>query len=92
MTDYYLRTDTKQQMDAALAAAGLVVGGRTVDGVYIDMIGRIPCTLDYEGNEVKPADTRFHANVRVVKPLTAAQVSSLPLVSPLPAVPYRMFA
>ena len=92
MNDYLLRTDTKQQMDAALSRVGLLDGERLAEGVFVDYIGAIPAVFDIEGEEIKPSDTRFHANLRTVFPLTADQVAGLPTFAPLPAVPYRVFA
>jgi hypothetical protein len=103
MTDYLLRTDTEIAMDDALEAAGILretdIGGGTgelallpVPGAYIDRIGPIPAQLDPEGEVIKDGDTRYHANLRVTFDLTAAQVAMLPVVSPAPSVPYRVFA
>lgn len=50
-------------------------------GVSYDPIGAI------EGK-----DDRFHANIRVTIPLTGAQIALLPTFTPLPSIPYRVFA
>lgn len=92
MNDYFLRTDTKQQMDAALSKTGLLVGARFADGVFVDYIGPIPAVFGIEGEEIKASDTRFHANLRAVFALTDAQIAGLPTFAPLPTVPYRVFA
>lgn len=93
--DYMLRTDTQEQMDQALASAGLV-SDTFVDGVYIDHIGPIskPPVLDAEGAEVSPGstDSRWHTNIRVMFELTEEQIAALPVVDPPPAIPYRVFA
>jgi hypothetical protein len=101
MTDYMLRTDTEAQMDDALEAAGLLVevdqgGGELVlmpvAGCYVDRIGAIPPSYDIEGQQIKAGDPRFHANIRVTFELTDAQLALLPTFTPLPQVPYRVFA
>lgn len=92
MMDIMLRTDDRESMEIALADAGLLHEGRLADGVFVDYIGAIPAVFDIEGEEIKPSDTRFHANIRTVFPLTAEQVAALPTFAPLPAVPYRVFA
>ena len=99
--DYLLRTTTEAQMDDALEAAGILVEQdmgegelalMPVPGAYLDRIGPIPAQLDPEGEVIKDGDTRYHANLRVTFDLTAAQVAMLPVVSPAPSVPYRVFA
>jgi hypothetical protein len=40
---------------------------------------------------LRPGDNRYHANLRVAEPLSQAQLAELPLVDPLPTVPYRRF-
>ncbi len=90
MQDFMLRTSSEQVMIDALVEAGLItekVGEdgnpfvAPVSGVAYDPIGAI------EGK-----DGRFHANVRVTFPLTDAQLALLPTFTPLPQVPYRVFA
>lgn len=85
-----LRTPTEQGMIDALVEAGLatekVVQGEGtvllgVNGVDYDPIGPI------DGK-----DERFHANIRVRFPLTGAQIALLPTFTPLPQIPYRVFA
>ncbi len=101
MTDYMLRTNTEAQMDDALEAAGLLVevdqgGGELVlmpvAGCYVDFIGAIPPSYDSEGQQIRPSDTRFHANIRVTFELTDEQVEWLPTFTPEPSIPYRVFA
>ena len=98
--DYLLRTTTESDMEDALIAAGLArevtdedgeVMVLPVAGVTLDRIGAIPAVVDEEGIIVRPGDNRYHANIRVAEPLSAAQLTELPLVDPLPTVPYRRF-
>jgi len=99
MTDYYLRSTTESDLDDALIAAGLAeerdigdgeLAVLPVAGVTLDRIGAIPAVTD-DGIVVRPGDNRYHANIRVAEPLSAAQLDELPLVDPLPTVPYRRF-
>jgi len=92
MNDYMLRTSSEQEMMSAISLAGLVNNGRVVDGVTLDIIGTIPPVFDVEGNEIKPADGRFHANARIVFTLSHEQIKDLPTFAPLPVTPYRVFA
>ena len=80
MTNYFLRTTTIAQMNAALA---LVPEPR-----YIDMIGTIGAVLDIDGVEITPADLRIHANVRS-QTLAPALLATLPTC--LPVTPRREF-
>lgn len=100
MTDYYLRSTTESDLDDALIAAGLAeerdigegeIAVLPVAGVTLDRIGPIPAVVDEEGVILRPGDNRYHANLRVAEPLSAAQLDELPLVDPAPAVPYRKF-
>lgn len=100
MTDFMLRTDTQEQMDDALEAAGILVEQDMgegelallpVPGAYLDRIGPIPATLDPEGEVIKDGDNRYHANIRILFELTPEQLAALPLVVPAPSVPYRVF-
>ena len=102
--DYQLRTNTQEETDAALVAAGILVeqvyeGVTTlipIRSVAVDYIGEIPkqATVDEEGNIITPAtvDSRFHTNIRVGFELTEEQIALLPVVDPAPAIPYRVFA
>jgi hypothetical protein len=98
--DYLLRSTTESDLDDALIAAGLAeertdedgeVMVLPVTGVTLDRIGAIPAQVDEEGVILRPGDNRYHANLRVGEPLPAAQLDELPLVDPLPTVPYRRF-
>jgi hypothetical protein len=93
--DYLLRSTTESDLDDALIAAGLAeerdIVVLPVMGVTLDRIGPIPAVVDEEGVILRPGDNRYHANLRVAEPLSAAQLDELPLVDPLPTVPYRRF-
>ncbi len=101
MSDFMLRTNTQDEMDDALIAAGLAQEVADPDGEVtvvavgcaIDHIGPIPARLDPEDPTVilKPGDSRWHTNIRVTVELTQEQIDALPLVDPAPAVPYRVF-
>ena len=101
MSDFMLRTDTQDEMEDALIAAGLAQEVTDPDGEVgivpigcaIDHIGPIPARLDPEDPSVilKPGDNRWHTNIRVTVELTQEQIDALPLVDPAPAVPYRVF-
>ncbi len=98
--DYLLRSTTESDLDDALIAAGLAeertdedgeIAVLPVAGVTLDRIGPIPAVVDEEGVILRPGDNRYHANLRVAEPLSQTQLSELPLVDPLPTVPYRRF-
>jgi hypothetical protein len=87
-------------MDDALIAAGVAQEITDVDGeitvqpvagITLDRIGPIPAQVDEDGVIVRPGDNRYHANLRATVQLTAAQVAELPVFSPAPTVPYRVF-
>lgn len=93
--DYLLRSSTESDLNDALIAAGLAeehdIAVLPLMGVTLDRIGPIPAQVDEEGIIVRPGDNRYHANLRVAEPLSQAQLAELPLVDPLPTVPYRRF-
>jgi hypothetical protein len=98
--DYLLRSTTESDLDDVLIAAGLAeevtdidgeVTVQPVAGVTLDRIGPIPAVVDEEGVILRPGDNRYHANLRVSFELDKAQEDELPLVDPLPTVPYRRF-
>ena len=102
MTDFMLRTNTQDEMDDALIAAGLAqevtdpdgeVTVVAVSGVAIDHIGPIPARLDPEDPSVilRPGDPRWHTNIRVTVELTQEQIDALPTFTPTPGIPYRVF-
>jgi hypothetical protein len=99
--DYMLRTTTYAAMESALIAANLITDSTDVQGVamtipvsgaYVDHVGPIPDKKDIDGNVISPGDTRWHTNLRVTFNLTDAQVALLPIFTPLPTIPYRVFA
>jgi hypothetical protein len=98
--DYLLRSTTESDLDDALIAAGVAqevtdaegeVTVLPVSGITLDRIGPIPAMVDEEGIIVRPGDNRYHANLRAMVELTAAQVAALPTFAPEPSVPYRVF-
>jgi hypothetical protein len=100
MTDYLLRADNESDMDDALLAAGVAQEVADLDGevfvvategITIDRIGPIPAQVDEDGVILRPGDIRYHVNLRATVQLTAAQVAELPVFSPAPTVPYRVF-
>jgi hypothetical protein len=98
--DYLLRSNTESDLDDALIAAGLAeertdeegeVMVLPVTGVTLDRIGPIPARVDEENIIVSPGDNRYHANLRVSIELTKDQEDALPVFTPAPSVPYRVF-
>jgi hypothetical protein len=97
MTDYYLRTSTKSNMEACLIAAGVatrnasggVIGQWQGGRVDIDFIGKIYGIVDKESVVI---DERYHANLRVSGgDLSQDQIDELPII-PAPTTPMRVFA
>jgi hypothetical protein len=95
MTDYYLRTNTEEQMVEVFAAIGVEVSGidgecHILDGQRIDIgwIGPVTRIVDEE----LVTDERFHANLRVSGELTAEQLAALPILDPPPSHPMRVWA
>ena len=92
MTDYFLRTSTKSNMEACLIAAGVatrnasgdIIGQWDGGRVDIDFIG----SIYFEGDVV---DSRYHANLRVCGDLAQDQLDELPII-PAPTTPMRVFA
>lgn len=99
MKDYFLRAQSREQIDQSLIAAGLLT---TIDGetatslevAILDYIGQIPeetgrIVKDEDGNEypesVLSAD--YHVNLRGA--LTLEQELLLPII-PWPKNPYRI--
>jgi hypothetical protein len=87
-------------MDDALIAAGMAqevtdfdgeITVQPVQGITLDRIGPIPALVDEDGTIIRPGDNRYHVNLRATVQLTAAQVAELPVFSPAPTVPYRVF-
>ena len=100
MIDYLLRADSESDMDDVLIAAAIAlevidengeVTVQAVEGIALDRIGPIPAQVDKNGTIIRPADNRYHANLRTTIELTADQVAALPTFNPKPSVPYRVF-
>jgi hypothetical protein len=108
MNDYLLRATDEAALWAALLAAGVVAEQSDVTGTLVklptggaalDVIGLIyqptGVTLsDQDGlpyPEMAPVPG-FHANLRTEAPLADEQLDQLPLVTPSPATPYRVWA
>jgi hypothetical protein len=98
--DYLLRSNTESDLDDALIAAGLAEERTDVDGevmvlpvagITLDRIGPIPAQVDEENVIISPGDSRYHANLRVSIELTKDQEDALPVFTPAPSVPYRVF-
>lgn len=97
MSDYYLRTNTEEQMVEAFAAIGVEVSGidgecHSLDGQRIDIGWIGPVTWTDPETKQTEADARFHANLRVAGELTAAQAAELPILDPAPSIPMRVWA
>jgi len=84
MTDYFLRTTAKTNMEACLFAAGIATvkdGLLVVTETYtVDMIG------------AADGDSRYHANLRVCGDMTQDQLDELPIINPAPTTPMRIFS
>jgi hypothetical protein len=88
-------------MESALFAVGLITDGTDmygvatvipIPGISIDHIGAIPPTVNIDGVQTSPGDTRWHTNIRAMIELTPEQVTALPTFTPEPTIPYRVFA
>jgi hypothetical protein len=86
--DYLLRSTTESDLNDSLIAAGLAEEVTDIDGEVM-VLPVTGVTLDRIGPI--HSDNRYHANIRVSFELTKAQEDELPLVDPLPTVPYRRF-
>jgi hypothetical protein len=108
MNDYLLRADDEATLWAALLTAGLAAEQPDVTGALakvpsggaaLDVIGVIyrptgAMLTDQHGlpvPEMAPVPG-FHANLRTEGPLSDTQLGLLPLVTPLPATPDRVWA
>jgi hypothetical protein len=108
MNDYLLRADDEAALWAALLVAGLVTELPDPSGVMVkvpagaaalDVIGAIwrptgAMLVDQHGlpvPEMAPVPG-FHANLRTEGLLPDTQLALLPLVTPLPATPDRVWA
>jgi hypothetical protein len=94
MTDYFLRTSTKTNMEACLLAAGIATRNASGDIIGQWDGGRVD--IDFIGviyNDGVVIDSRYHANLRVSGgDLTQDQVDELPILDPAPTTPMRVFA
>lgn len=94
-TDLYLRASTREELDAALEAAGLAEGSA---GVQFDWIGPFQRLVGYEGEDgegdpIWATFAAYHANLRVDGALTAEQHALLaPFAIALPDTPFRRWA
>ena len=84
MRDYYLRTDTVEEMNSALIAAGLQDDEGNLIGCDIDHIGPI---FWADGT----SDPRWHTNLRVHGELDPVAETLLPILDPPPANPTRVW-
>lgn len=94
MKDYFLRADTREQIDQALQAAGLLIeqNGELIPTAAIDYVGTIyrpTDQVDDEGEPIMAPVEGYHANVRAT--LTPEQEALLPIID-APNNPQRIFA
>ena len=92
MTDYFLRTSTKSNMESCLIAAG--VATRNASGDIIGQWDGGRVDIDFIGviyNDGIVVDSGYHANLRVCGDLTQDQLDELPII-PAPTTPMRVFA
>lgn len=95
MIDLYLKSDTADEMSAALAAAGFIdEEGQPLPDVDIDRIGEISRVIGYDEND-EPIIQRhkgYHANVRTGAELEGKAMEAIaPLVVDPPATPSRVW-
>ena len=96
MKDYFLRADTREQIDQDLVDAGLltVADGEPITNpeVIIDYVGiihRPSEALDEDGNLIMEPVEGYHVSLR--GKLTAEQEALLPIIE-TPSQPQRIFA
>jgi hypothetical protein len=92
MTDYFLRTSTKTNMEACLIAAGVATRNASGDIMVQWDGGRVD--IDFIGviyNDGVVVDSGYHANLRVCGDLTQDQLDELPII-PAPTTPMRIFS
>ena len=93
MIDLYLKTDTEDEMNAALLAAGLINDeGFPVAGVSLDHIGPFSRVTAYDKAD-KPIVVNYpgwHTNLR--GDFTDEQLAAWAPISVQPAVPHRVWA
>jgi len=93
MTDFYLRTSTKSNMEACLIAAG--VATRNASGDIIGQWDGGRVDIDFIGviyNDGVVVDSGYHANLRVCGNLAQDQLDELPILNPAPTTPMRIFS
>ena len=88
MTDYFLRTSTKSNMESCLIAAGVAMFNASGDMIGQWDGGRVD--IDFIG--AADGDSRYHANLRVCGDLAQNQLDELPILDPAPSTPMRVFA
>ena len=104
MPNYFLRAETKEEIEQKLIGAGLAYMTTGADGsqwltespgTFIDHIGPYIVfvnEVDETGKLVPPIikDERWHTNIRTSSELTEAEKAYLPLIDP-PKTPNRKF-
>lgn len=104
MPDYFLRAETKEEIETKLLGAGLLIQTTGADGVqwlseasgvFIDHLGPYILFVNEfdETGKLKPPitkDSRWHTNIRTLFELTEAQKAYLPLIDK-PSSPNRKF-
>ncbi|KKC24450.1 hypothetical protein [Sphingomonas sp. SRS2] len=96
-TDIYLRADDRDSLDAVLWDAGLIDGdGRPVQSdillTRISTLWRPTGEIDGDGMPVTETVAGYHANLRLLREPTEAEVSALDGVTiPQPANPFRVW-
>lgn len=91
-TDLYLRADTRAEIDAALAEAGI---DDLAPGVEFDRIGPYQRLVGYQedGEPIWASFDEYHMNVRLCAPLGGTQAASLaPFTIVPPNTPFRRWA
>lgn len=99
MKDYFLRAQSREQIDQALTASGLLTitddePTTSPEVAILDYIGQIPeetgrMVTDEDGNEYPEMvlSAEYHANLRGT--FTQDQLDKLPII-PWPKKPYRI--
>lgn len=98
IVDLFLRAGDRTEMDSALEQAGLIgPEGRLIDpeGVRLSRIGRIARPtgeIDGGGMQIMEDVPGYHANLRVQRALSEAELAALaPVTIDPPASPYRVW-
>jgi hypothetical protein len=102
MIDYYLRTETEEEMLAAFSAIGILLpAGENLDGRVVYLNG-VRMDIGWVGPIFDPQnelglmpmlqDDRFHVNLRVAGDLPEETLAALPIMNPPPATPMRVWA